>query len=127
MTLAAWITVLSIVLVGSTGSGGAVFWLLNRKSQERQDEKVSAERDNTLADAAKKWQEILDASATAAYEKVEERCKRCETDLERVIAVVVPVLAGLRPILQVLPVQNSAVGDLAEKLHIAERELAKHV
>lgn len=77
MTLAAWVTVAGLVLVGSTGSGGIVYWLLNRKSQEVVDDKVKADRESTLADAAKKWQEVLDVSATRAYSQLEERCDEC--------------------------------------------------
>lgn len=77
MTLAAWITVLSVVLVGSTGSGGFVYWLLNRKSQEVQDEKIKADREDALSTAAKKWQEIADASTTQAFKVVKEQCDDC--------------------------------------------------
>lgn len=77
MTLAAWITVLSVVLVGSTGSGGFVYWLLNRKSQEVQDDKLKAEREDTLSAAAKKWQEVADVEATKAFKVVKERCDDC--------------------------------------------------
>lgn len=81
MTLAAWVTVAGLVLVGSTGSGGVVYWLLNRKSQEVVDKKVEADRESTLADAAKKWQEVLDISATKAYSQLEERCDDCISKL----------------------------------------------
>lgn len=84
MTLAAWITVAALVLVGTTGSGGVVYWLLNRKSQQfidaktRSDtEKIRADRESTLADAALKWQELLDESSTKAYKQVEKKCEDC--------------------------------------------------
>jgi hypothetical protein len=77
MTLAAWITVLATVLVGSTGSGGFVYWLLNRKSQEVQDNKIKADRESTLAEAATKWQVLADESATKAYERVKDQCDEC--------------------------------------------------
>jgi phytoene/squalene synthetase len=69
--------VLSVVLVGSTGSGGFVYWLLNRNSQRVVDKKVEADREDTIAAAAQKWQEIADASTTKAFKVVKEQCDDC--------------------------------------------------
>lgn len=81
MTLAAWATVLSVVLVGSTGSGGAVYWLLNRNSERAQVNKINADRESTLADAAEKWSKLLDESSTKAYHTLEVRCDSCLEEL----------------------------------------------
>jgi hypothetical protein len=127
MTAAAWITVLATVLVGSTGSGGAVYWLLNRNSERAQTNKITAERESTLADAAKKWQEMADAAKAETLHEVEERCGRCETELQAVVGVLGLVMKRIAPVLpQLVGVDPVAIADLNAALKVGERQLWRH-
>ena len=98
MTLAAWVTVAGLVLVGSTGSGGVVYWLLNRKSQAVVDDKVKADRESTLADAAKKWQEIADESSTKAYKTLEESSTKAFQSVQKQCEECTEKLRGMRDV-----------------------------
>lgn len=127
MTIAAWITVLVLVLFGGSGGGGLVYWLLNRNSERAQIKNLEAVRENTLADAATKWQEIIDENATKAYEKVEKRCEKCESELERVVGVLKVVLHNIAPVLEHVAERTDVdVGELNQAVRSAERELWRH-
>ncbi len=121
MTLAAWITVAGLVLVGSTGSGGIVYWLLNRKSQERLDKKVDRERENLEAQAVAAWHALWNQNAQGAYDALDRRCNRCETNLGKVCALFAQALADVASHLR-----DPGSVDLDRMLIVAQRELAKY-
>lgn len=130
MTTAAWITVLVTVLFGGTGGGGAVYWALNRNSQRVKDDAVKAERDNTMADAAKKWQDMADAAKAETLHEVEERCGRCELELNAVVGVLSLVMKRIEPVLTQLATKTAVdahtVADLNAALKVGERQLWRH-
>ena len=130
MTAAAWIALVGSLLVGSTGSGGVVYWLLSRNSERAQIKTLEATRESTLADAATKWQKLLDENSTAAYEKVDARCKRCESALDRVVSALGSVLRAIVPVMEQVAerteVDAQLVTDLTATLHLAEREYNRH-
>ena len=121
MTLAAWVTVAGLVLVGSTGSGGIVYWLLNRKSQERLDKKIDGERENLAAESATKWQQLWDENASKAYTQLDRRCNKCEEDLGKVCVVFGGVLGRLAQF-----IEDPSSVDLNEVLNGAQRELSRY-
>lgn len=121
MTLAAWITVAGLVLVGSTGSGGVVYWLLNRKSQKTLDNKIDGEREKLEADAVKTWHELWNQNAQGAYDALDRRCNRCETNLGKVCELFAQALADVANHLR-----DPGSVDLDRMLIVAQRELAKY-
>lgn len=121
MTLTAWMTVAGLILVGSTGSGGVVYWLLNRKSQEKIDNKIDTERENLAAEAATKWQQLWDENAQGAYKALDQRCNKCVRDLGEVCEVFGGVLGKIAQHLD----EPGAV-DLNAVLVVAQRQLAKY-
>jgi len=128
MTLAAWITVAGMVLFGGTGGGGVVYWLLNRKSEavkskavEVASEAVKAERESTLADAAKKWQEVLDVSQTKAYATVKAQCDECTERLGGMHDVAGNLIDALEALLAEDTPQNRA--DARASVRLARRAM----
>lgn len=131
MTLAAWGTVLGLVLVGSTGSGGLVYWLLNRKTQQIQDDrtvadrdKLKADRESTLADAALKWQELLDESSTKAYEKLERQCSACIDKLTGMESIADNLIDALESLLESDTPQSRA--NARASVRLARRARSHH-
>lgn len=76
---------LATILIAVAGSSvltaivtGAATFTVNRASAA----KLRTERDNLIADAAKKWQGIADEAATKALTQVQAQCDACEKRLE---------------------------------------------
>lgn len=124
VTLAAWITVFAVVLVGSTGSGGAVYWLLNRNSQRVQDDKIIADRDDAIAAAAQRWQEIADTSSTKAFENVQKQCNDCLDKLSGTQDIVGNLIDALEALLNEDTPQARA--DAKASVRLARRALNHH-
>lgn len=136
MTLAAWITVAGLVLVGSTGSGGVVYWLLNRKSQRIIDQKTAADREKIEADradaiaaAAQKWQEIADESSTKAFEilkkdnlDVRKQCNECLDRLTGMNDVAGALIDAMEALLAEDTPQNRA--DARASVRLARRAMS---
>lgn len=121
MTLAAWVTLIITCLVGTTGSGGVIYWLLQRNSQKTLDRKIDGERDKLEADAVKTWHELWDQNAKGAYNELDRRCNRCEKNLGQVCELFTHFIGDV-----VNHLKEPGSVDLDRQLIVAQRELAKY-
>ena len=130
MTIAAWITLVATIIVGSTGSGGVVYWLLNRNSQRVVDARIESERESFEANTAEKWQKIIDEGATRAYAQVERRCQKCEEDMERMLSIFMSIISPLASFVQhasnLDEVDQDLLSDAIVAISVGRSEIKKH-
>lgn len=130
MTIAAWITLVATIIVGSTGSGGVVYWLLNRNSQRVVDARIESERESFEVNTAEKWQKIIDEGATKAYAQVEKRCQKCEEDMEKMLSIFMSIISPLASFVQhasnLDEVDQDLLSDALVAISIGRSEIKKH-
>ena len=112
----------------SSGVVGAIIPLLiavmNRRQTRSLAAEVDAKRDNTLADAAQKWQQMLDQSRMEAYLEVEKRCKKCERGLTSRDTAIDALIDAMTELIALVPA--GAVETEAARAAIRTARRARH-